>query len=477
MENQSTANGEENKIGQDGAQEGAPKAGKSKNDQAYEKLTSSFLGRLVELLESGKPLTFESGVVKNSKVFGVRAHNMMSGRAYNGVNAFVTMLTRMMEGYSVPAYATFNQIKKKGGSVKKGETGTPIMFFSYLLKDKNGEIIRKPSAEQMADDENTKIPMVRLSTVFNLDQTAGLERFYARYGIAPPKVAGEDDAESGDVVFEAAAEVSDSDGLIDEQDVTRKIYEKYQAQVRKQLGTETIFADIPYAFMTPSKNRISMPNEFETLEHEVGTYFHESMHATEGPLEFHANDAPPIMGNEPYARGEIRAEIGTFMLSSILGVGIEKDNYHLENSAAYIKSYLEDLNVDDLPRLMVRLAGDAEKGSSLIVDDPEFLNQVRAIHAGIDADALPDYMQIIAAEFEDMAFDDMEDVPPLAINATAQGEDHAIDRALAMANATKGAAQESPAPAQDEPKASGPDDGLDERSQPPKPKGADLFNF
>lgn len=481
MENQSTVKGDE--INGTPLATSAPAGEKSKNDQAYEKLTSSFLERLVELLESGKPLTFESGVVKSAKVFGVRAHNMMSGRAYNGINAFVAMLTRMSEGYVVPAFATFNQIKKAGGAVKKGASGTPIMFFSYLVKNSAGEIIKKPSAADMEDSENTKIPLVRLSTVFNLDQTTGLERFYARYGTTPPKVVNADDQEASEasadgVVFEVAAD--EFDGFIEPQDVIRKIYEKYQAQVKKQLGTETVFADIPYAFMSPSKNRISMPNEFETIEHEVGTYFHESMHATENPLGFHANDEPPIMGNDPYARGEIRAEIGTFMLSSIMGVGMEKDTYHLENSAAYIKSYLDDINEDDLPKLMARLAGAAEKGSSLIVDDPDFLNQVRAIHSGVDADALPDYMQLIAAEFEDFASGDIDDdLPPAVIRTAkpaAQDEDAAIDRALAMASATKEESEDAPLPASGVIKTS-TDDGLDERTQTQKKQSADLFNF
>lgn len=54
---------------------------------------------------------------------------------------------------------TFAQIKDLGGSIKKGEKGTPVIFFKTITKKKKDS------------DEHESFPMMKMYFVFNMDQT------------------------------------------------------------------------------------------------------------------------------------------------------------------------------------------------------------------------------------------------------------------------------------------------------------------
>ena len=66
-------------------------------------------------------------------------------------------------GYASSYWVTFKQAKKLGGSIKKGSRGTPVVFWNWTeRKDKD-------------TDETIRIPFLRYYTVFNLEQTDGIE--------------------------------------------------------------------------------------------------------------------------------------------------------------------------------------------------------------------------------------------------------------------------------------------------------------
>jgi antirestriction protein ArdC len=57
--------------------------------------------------------------------------NLFSQRPYRGVN--VWLLTAM--GYASPFWATFNQVKTAGGTVRRGERGVPVVFWKVYTKE------------------------------------------------------------------------------------------------------------------------------------------------------------------------------------------------------------------------------------------------------------------------------------------------------------------------------------------------------
>ncbi|MCK4717771.1 MAG: DUF1738 domain-containing protein, partial [Thermoplasmata archaeon] len=123
-------------------------------NKTYEVITDQIIG----LLEKGtvpwrKPWT-GGGLPRN-----------INGRPYRGVNVFVLY----GQEYSSPCWLTFNQAKKLGGNIKKGEKGIPVVFWKILkrLTDEVDEITGEPVVKQ--------VPFLRYYTVFNLDQTDGIE--------------------------------------------------------------------------------------------------------------------------------------------------------------------------------------------------------------------------------------------------------------------------------------------------------------
>src|SRR5690625_4791554 len=119
--------------------------------KVYELITNQIIERL------------EEGVIPWRRPF--QSHipvNWNTQRAYRGIN---TLLLPKGE------YATFNQIRKAGGKVKKGEK-SHIAIFWKLLEKKN------------EDEEIEKIPMARYYRVFEINtQVEGLEskRKYVEY--------------------------------------------------------------------------------------------------------------------------------------------------------------------------------------------------------------------------------------------------------------------------------------------------------
>ena len=88
--------------------------------------------------------------------------NFISKKVYRGCNFFLTMF----EDRQTPYWLTYKQAKDLGGQVRKGEYGIPIIYFNMIEKE----------------DDNGKsytIPIVKKSTVFNIEQCDGIENPFA----------------------------------------------------------------------------------------------------------------------------------------------------------------------------------------------------------------------------------------------------------------------------------------------------------
>jgi antirestriction protein ArdC len=91
----------------------------------YEVITS----RIVEMLEQGtipwrKPWSAEE-----------MPRNLMSGKAYRGINLF--MLTA--SAGASPYWVTYRQATELGGNVRKGEKGCPVVFWRPPSKPEDGQ--------------------------------------------------------------------------------------------------------------------------------------------------------------------------------------------------------------------------------------------------------------------------------------------------------------------------------------------------
>ena len=83
--------------------------------------------------------------------------NLVSGKPYRGINVFMLGC----QAYPSPWWLTFNQCKERGGSVKRGEKATPVVFWKV-----NEYTIQAPDH----DEEETRTGfLLRYYHVFNVE--------------------------------------------------------------------------------------------------------------------------------------------------------------------------------------------------------------------------------------------------------------------------------------------------------------------
>jgi len=86
--------------------------------------------------------------------------NFHTGKPYRGINVLLLWSSH----YSSPFWLTFKQAQELKGHVRKGEMGTPIVFYKQLPEDKKTD-----------EDEDPRAPFLLCHyTVFNVEQCDGL---------------------------------------------------------------------------------------------------------------------------------------------------------------------------------------------------------------------------------------------------------------------------------------------------------------
>ena len=94
--------------------------------------------------------------------------NAVSGYQYSGINVMLLGLAMDGAGFADPRWLTYQQARNLGGQVRRGERGTPVVFWKpFTVKGKDDE--------RELDARERTIPFLRCYTVFNVAQCDGLE--------------------------------------------------------------------------------------------------------------------------------------------------------------------------------------------------------------------------------------------------------------------------------------------------------------
>jgi antirestriction protein ArdC len=222
---------------------------------------------------------------------------------------------------------TWNQLKQRGGSVKKGEHGSLVVKygkFKKKIEDEEGAEKKKSSA------------YIKGYKVFNALQIHGIE-------------------------FPAVASVSQSgemEKLVDAGEIVRsmpsppEIREGRHEKACYRRATDTV--DMPA--------RAS----FEKRENFYLTLFHELVHATghQSRLNRKSLIESDGFGGEIYSQEELVAEMGAAFLGA--EADIVRDEH--EQSAAYLKGWLDVLRDKDHKRWIVQGANQAGKAADFILN-------------------------------------------------------------------------------------------------------------
>lgn len=290
----------------------------AKQTTAKRDVAAEVTAQIVEALERGtapwvKP--WRDGVGPCAE-FGGRVglpSNAASGRTYRGINVLLLWAAAFNKGYRDARWVTFNQAKALGGSVRKGEKATQIVFWKWLVKD-----------EGLPTEK--RIPMARTFCVFNVEQCDGLQ--LDAPAPAPEHVDG------------AADRVAESVGAI----------------VRR--GGDR-------AFYSPAIDFVQMPvaEAFRTRADYESTLLHELTHWTGHASRLDRNfAASKRFGDEAYAVEELVAELGAAFLCARLGV--EGKLQHAE----YLGHWARVLKADK--HAIFTAAREAEKAAALLLPEP-----------------------------------------------------------------------------------------------------------
>lgn len=262
--------------------------------------------RIIAKLEEGK-IPWEKPWQSTA---GARPSNFKSGKAYKGINVLLLAMT----GRTSPFWLTFKQAQEMGGMVRKGETGTKIVFWKISKYEKED----KTTGEK----EEKTAAFCKFYSVFNADQIDGIDF---------PKPA--------DVVPNLDNEPLTAAELI----------------VNGFADRPTINKGFEAACYVPSSDRVEMPHmdRFKTSEEYYCVLFHELTHST-GHQSRCNRDLRNSFGSDQYAREELVAELGATYLCAESGL-----DRPIDNSVAYIQSWIKRFRNDK--KLICTAAGKAEK--------------------------------------------------------------------------------------------------------------------
>lgn len=285
--------------------------------------------RILEKLEAGTVPWQTSSIAR----VGL-PRNFSTGKTYSGINVF---LLASLE-FQSPYFMTYRQAAEMGGHVRKGEKGFPIIKMGVWEKDRGeGQTTRE------GDAATEKRKFLRCYTVFNSSQIDGIQF---------------PDPEKCDT-YSASEQAEAARLIVEGMPRPPAVFEGRKATPQYLPGSDTV----------------EMPSR-ETFRAEwryYKTLFHELAHATghasrlnrRTMIENRGMFAPGAEGRKIYCEEELVAEMTAAFLGS--HAGIIEDGF--ENSAAYLKGWMEVLNVKDHKTWLIRAASEAQKAAEYILGD------------------------------------------------------------------------------------------------------------
>ncbi|MCB1753870.1 MAG: DUF1738 domain-containing protein [Gammaproteobacteria bacterium] len=263
--------------------------------------------RIIEEMEQGR-LPWEKDWICAGGII-----NRVSKKAYSGINILILGLAGM--AYSSQQWLTFKQAKELGGSIRKGEKGTRIVFYkNRVIKDE-------------ADPDNDKtIPVLRTYTVFNIEQCEDIEAYKMESN------NGESETPLYDFVQELARaneiRMTYGDPAYSESaDVVRMLQ-------LSEFRTEAGYAQAATHEFTHWTGAAKRLGRFKEFEEEFTTH------------------------REAYAREELVAELGSAFFSVYLGIP------SVTTHAAYLQAWIKALRGDK--KFIFSAAADANRALMLL---------------------------------------------------------------------------------------------------------------
>ena len=296
-----------------------------KLNKTREALTEIFLSSLQEERLPWRAGWKQGGMFK-------KMYNGATGYRYRATNLMILNLEAMKMGYDDPRWCTFNQASERKWKVKKGSKGVPIEFWSIYDKI-DGKKVTMDEKKALIDAEE------RNEEDFNLfSKTYVVFNANCIEGIPELEKADEKKLDNEIVMNGFVERIKENMGV----GYVEKGYQPYYSPADDEV-------------VMPEKEKFFNQYEFDSA------LLHELSHAT--GHESRLNRKLGKSGTEEYAEEELRAEIASAFISSI--VSMEMDEKHIENHKAYIQNWAKAIKDD--PNCLFRAIKDAEKISDYLI--------------------------------------------------------------------------------------------------------------
>ena len=220
-----------------------------------------------------------------------------NGEPYTGMNVLLLWSEGLARGFTSSIWMTYKQSIELGGHVRKGESGSTVIYASRFTKTETDE---------HGGEVERDIPFLKTYNVFNVEQIEGLpEHFYRR---PTPVLDPVERIEHADRFFANTGSVIRHGGS--------------------------------RAFYSPSSDVIQMPR-FETFRDAasyVAVMSHEHIHWTADSRRVGRDLSRYAKDRSDRAREELVAEIGSALVCADLGIVPELEPR--PDHAAYVASWL-----------------------------------------------------------------------------------------------------------------------------------------
>lgn len=318
---------------------------------AYEKLTpqrKQLVDQVLANLEKGKLLWTQGWVAAGAP------ESAVTGKKYRGINNLYLSLVAMAENYGDNRWATFRQMEEKGWTFKKDEEGhtlgkgKSVSVEYYEMRDKETKRrFDRSVLDGMTFDEQREY----------MDKNVyWLRKFYR--------------------VFNCSL----MDGVPAKEmltiDVNDRI-EKAEAILDYWNANESkIVYGGSQAFYRPSTDEVHLPEreKFKSTQSFYDTAFHEIGHST-GHQSRLNRDLSGGFGSQSYAMEELRAEIASIFMAQDLGIEPSEDR--LQNNAAYIQSWKDEIKEN--PNALFTAIADADKIARYVSSKEQAYRQTKDV--------------------------------------------------------------------------------------------------
>lgn len=324
----------------------------SKVDAALQRFAEMLIKRMEEMQKD-----WHKGWIGGGSMFGLPQN--ISGRTYEGSNAFLLFLHTAENGYKAPVYMTYGQLYKEGAHVLKGEKAVPVFKWGFSIKDKDGKKVTEEEFDNMTDDEKKECkrrPFLKIYPEFNIDQTNMSEVNKEKYDAVVSQFRKTDVPTITDGMYVNKA----IDRMMEKQEWVCKIqYDK------EEKG----------AYYSPAKDIVVLPTKaqfrihpddpeecFKDGQEYYGTALHEMAHSTGHPSRLDRLK-PAAFGSPEYAKEELVAELTSAMVGNTLGF----DRRISDNNVAYLQNWTSALRKE--PKFIVSVMADVNKASRIIIEN------------------------------------------------------------------------------------------------------------